>query len=103
MAGPRLGQRLTATDAAFLYWEKPNQPLHIGSVNVYDGHLSRSDLVGVLSGRMHLLARYRQRAVFPPFGLTHPMWEDDPALDLANHVDEMEIPSPGDDRALSVA
>jgi diacylglycerol O-acyltransferase / wax synthase len=52
---------------------------------------------------MHELPRYRQRVVFPLFGLAHPTWEDDPFFDVANHVDEITIPAPGDDRAMSVA
>jgi diacylglycerol O-acyltransferase len=40
--------------------------------------------------------------VFPPFGLAHPTWEDDPQFDLAHHVDEITLPPPGDDRTLSV-
>ncbi len=39
--------------------------------------------------------------VFTPFGLAHPTWEDDPDFDLDNHIEERELPAPGDDRLLS--
>jgi WS/DGAT/MGAT family acyltransferase len=39
--------------------------------------------------------------VFPPLGLAHPTWEDDPDFDLRNHVEELTLPAPGDDRVLS--
>ncbi len=98
---PPLNRRLTTTDASFLYVEKPTQPMHIASCAVYEGHVSREQLVDLLEARMHLLPRYRQRVVFPPFGLAHPTWEDDPSFDVANHIDEVTLPAPGDDRVLS--
>ncbi|MHB8574572.1 MAG: WS/DGAT/MGAT family O-acyltransferase [Dehalococcoidia bacterium] len=101
MASTDLNRRLTTLDASFLYTEKPNQPMHVGSVNVYEGHVSREDLVALLESRMHLLPRYRQRVVFPPFGIAHPTWEDDPLFDVRNHIEEIMLPAPGDDRALS--
>jgi WS/DGAT/MGAT family acyltransferase len=97
-----LVRRLTTTDAAFLYTERSGQPMHIGSCNVYDGYLSRERLIEVLRGRIHQLPRYRQRVVFPPFGIAHPTWEDDPDFDVANHVEEMTLPEPGDHLTLSV-
>jgi diacylglycerol O-acyltransferase / wax synthase len=96
-----LNRRFSTQDASFLYVEKPTQPMHIGSVNVYDGHVSRDEVIAVLQQRLHLLPRYRQRAVFPPFGVAHPTWEDDPSFDAANHVEEIALPAPGDDRTLS--
>ena len=47
------------------------------------------------------MPRYRQKVVFPLFAMAHPTWEDDPAFDIRNHVVELALPAPGDDRALS--
>ena len=69
-----LSRRLTITDASFLYVEKPNQPMHVGSCLIYDGHVSAAALIRTLRERMHLLPRYRQKVVFPPFALAHPTW-----------------------------
>ena len=96
-----LNRRLTTSDAGFLYFERPTEPLHIGSVSVYEGHISRDDVIQTLEERLHLLPRYRQKLVFPPFGIAHPTWEDDPDFDVRNHVEEVELPAPGDDRVLS--
>jgi WS/DGAT/MGAT family acyltransferase len=101
MPNGQLTRRLTTLDASFLYSEKPNMPTHIGSIGVYEGHLSREDVVRVMEQRMHLLPRYRQKAVFPPFGVAHPTWEDDPNFDVRNHVEEVTLPPPGDDQVLS--
>lgn len=101
MAATELNRRLSTTDAAFLYFERPQEPLHIGSCNVYDGHVSREEVMQTLLDRLHLLPRYRQKVVFPPFGIAHPTWEDDADFDIRNHVEEMSLPEPGDDRTLS--
>src|SRR5215470_3143945 len=96
-----LNRRLTALDASFLYCEKPIQPMHIGGCMTYAGHISRDEVIHILADRMHLLPRYRQKVVFPPFKLAHPTWEDDPDFDIRNHVEELTLPAPGDDRVLS--
>jgi len=100
--GPgRPTNRLSALDASFLYQEKPNEPMHVASCTVYDGHISREETMELLLSRMHLMPRYRQKVVFPPFGLAHPTWEDDPDFDIRHQVDEATIPPPADDRALA--
>jgi WS/DGAT/MGAT family acyltransferase len=96
-----LSRRLTNIDAAFLYMEKPTQPAHIGGCTIYDGDLTREEVAAILSDRLHRLPRYRQRVVFPPFGLAHPTWEDDPHFDIATHIDEVMLPAPGDDPLLA--
>ena len=96
-----LNRRLTTLDALFLYVEKASQPMHVGGCLVYDGHVSRDELMETMAQRLHEIPRYRQKVVFPPFALAHPTWEDDPHFDLAHHVDEITLPAPGDDRTLS--
>ena len=63
MAGKDLKRRLTTLDASFLYFEKPKQPLHVGGCMTYEGHISRDELMQILSDRLHLLPRYRQKVV----------------------------------------
>jgi len=94
-------ERLSAHDSVFLNWERPEQPMHVAECMVYDGHITAADIVRMIGDRMHLLPRYRQKIVPAPFGIAHPTWEDDPDFDVANHVDEQTLPSPGDDRVLS--
>ena len=97
----RLNRRLTTLDAAFLYFERPNQPMHVGGCMIYDGKFSADDLAQILLDRLHQVPRYRQRVVFPPFGIAHPTWEDDPDFDIRNHVAERTMPAPGDDRVMA--
>ena len=103
MSARELNRRLTSVDATFLYGEKPTQPMHVGGCMIYEGRLSLEALIGALDARLHLLPRYRQKVVFPPFGLAHPTWEDDPEFDIRNHAAEITLPSPGDERMLSEA
>lgn len=96
-----LNRRLTTIDATFLYAEKPVQPMHVGGAMVYEGRVSLETLVRALEARLHLLPRYRQKVVFPLFAVAHPTWEDDAAFDIRNHVAEVTLPPPGDERILS--
>ena len=94
MIRPDLRRRLTPIDAGFLYAERPTQPLHIGFCIIYEGQLSRDTLLAAVRDRLHLVPRYRQRVVFPPFAVAHPTWEDDPAFDLRHHITEVTLPPP---------
>ena len=94
-------KRLTSHDSVFLSWERPEQPMHVAECMVYDGHLTAADMARMIGERMHLLPTYRRKIVPVPFGVAHPTWEDDPGFDVANHVDELTLPAPGDDRVLS--
>ena len=66
MSASRLNRRMTAEDAGFLYFEKPDAPLHIGSVAIFEGTIPFEKMYASMDARMHLIPRYRQRAVIPP-------------------------------------
>jgi WS/DGAT/MGAT family acyltransferase len=91
----KLTRRMSAEDAAFLYFENNTAPLHIGSVGVFEGDISLQQLKDSMAARMHLIPRYRQRAVIPPLYAGHPTWEDDPAFSLDRHLREVHLPPPG--------
>jgi WS/DGAT/MGAT family acyltransferase len=78
--------RLTSEDAAFLYLEKEELPLHIASVSIFDGEIPFESLVEFVESRLPLIPRYRQRLVVPPFHVGHPTWESDPDFDIRNHI-----------------
>ena len=93
-----LTQRLSSQDAAFLYFERTNAPLHIGSIGIFEGQISFERLVAHLDARIALIPRYRQRLGFVPFNLLHPAWEDDPSFHIRNHVRQVSLPPPGNDQ-----
>jgi WS/DGAT/MGAT family acyltransferase len=87
-----MSQRLTDTDASFLYMETASGPMHISSVYVLDGELPFPQVYEHFADRIHLLPSYRRRLAQVPFNLAHPTWEDDPDFDLANHVVQHVLP-----------
>jgi WS/DGAT/MGAT family acyltransferase len=86
---------MSAEDAWFLYFERADAPLHIGSVAIYDGQIPLDKLYASMDARMHLIPRYRQRAVIPPLYAGHPTWEDDAAFSLDRHLHMVTLPAPG--------
>jgi diacylglycerol O-acyltransferase len=55
----------------------------------------------VVSSRLHLVPRFRQRVLFPPFGAGRPVWADDSGFDIAFHIRRSALPSPGGRRELT--
>lgn len=101
-------ERLSAVDTAFLDLESPTTPMHIGSVAYLEpghlrdrrGRIRLEELRRIAGDRLWLAPRFRQRPVSAPFGLGRPVWVDDPDFDMANHVYETVLPSPGSERQL---
>ena len=90
MKQPKLNHRLTSLDAAFLYLEKKECPLHIGSTSVFEGKLTRKDLIKHIGDRLHLVPRYLQKVVPDPFNIGHPTWENDDDFNIENHIFKVE-------------
>jgi diacylglycerol O-acyltransferase / wax synthase len=95
----KLSHRLTSQDASFIYGESRTGPLHIGTLQIFDGHIDYDELVDHMAQRMHLLPRYRQKLVFVPLNLAHATLEDDPGFALRNHVKCHGLPDGTDDKA----
>ncbi|MFI5283647.1 MAG: wax ester/triacylglycerol synthase family O-acyltransferase [Candidatus Dormibacterales bacterium] len=97
---------LSARDAWFLYAERPETPLDIGTVYIFEGGSRMAGGRGALGveetvrERIHLVPRYRQRIHRVPFNLAHPVWVDDPQFDLGAHIRREVLPPPGDGAAL---
>ncbi|MEA2646894.1 MAG: diacylglycerol O-acyltransferase / wax synthase [Chloroflexota bacterium] len=99
-------QPLSASDAWFLYAERPETPLDLGTVYVFEGGSQREGGKGALGieetirERLHLVPRYRQKIHPVRFHLGHPVWVDDADFDLRNHVRYEALPPPGDGSAV---
>lgn len=99
-------ERLGPQDASFLYLETPTVHQHVGGVAILDpstapnGKLTYTDLVRVISSRLHLVPRFRQKVVFPPLAMARPVWVDDANFDLDFHMRRAALPSPGGRREL---
>lgn len=98
--------RLSATDAAFLYAEDSSTPLHVGGVVILDPAAQESEsaarrafsyteIVELIESRLSLVPRYRQRVRFVPGRLARPVWVDDERFDITYHVRRSALPKPG--------
>jgi len=93
-------QRLSVQDAGFLYLEHAGLPQHVailavaegGPLDDPDGPLRVDAIRQQLAGRLQLVPRLRQRVLWPRVGQGLPLWVDDPAFDLANHVHAVQVP-----------
>ncbi|WP_428481200.1 wax ester/triacylglycerol synthase family O-acyltransferase [Pyruvatibacter mobilis] len=101
-------EQLSALDAAFLYFETKNAPMHIGSVAIYDqstvpgGVLAFKEILRNYESRLHLARAFRQRLAYVPGNLDHPYWFEDPDFDIEFHVRHIALPHPGDWRQLCI-
>jgi diacylglycerol O-acyltransferase len=97
---------LSARDAWFLYAERSETPLDLGTVYVFEGESQIPGGRGALGveetvkERIHLVPRYRQRIHRVPWNIAHPVWVDDPHFDLGAHIRREVLPPPGDGASL---
>jgi len=95
-----LARRLSFEDAAFINFERPEFPLNVASVGIYEGHIPYAKWVEHVDRRIDLVPRYKQRLMPAPLGLVHPAWIDDPEFDIHNHLGQIHLDKPGDDAQL---
>jgi WS/DGAT/MGAT family acyltransferase len=100
-------QRLSVLDASFLYLERGGVHMHVAGLVILDpktrvdGRLRAEDLAKLIQDRIHLVPRFRQKAVFPPFGLGRPVWVDDEDFDVEFHLRRAALPAPGGKKELA--
>src|SRR3954453_23726280 len=95
--------RLSPLDVSFLYMETPTTAMHVGGVATFEPPgegLDYDQLVELISRRIALVPRYRQRVRFVPGRLANPVWVDDERFDLTFHVRRQALPSPGSQEQL---
>jgi diacylglycerol O-acyltransferase len=103
-----LDQSLSPLDAAFLYVESDRTPMHMATVALFEagpledgnGKVRIEELRRLISSRLDLVPKLRQKA-HP--GLMHeapPVWMDDPTFDISQHVRCCRLPEPGTEQEL---
>ncbi len=91
-------EQLESLDSAFLYLETRNAPMHIGSVQLYEGVEPVFDFARyreLIRSRLPLSPVFRRRAVRVPMNLGRPYWVEDPNFDLDLHLEHVSLPGPG--------
>jgi len=91
---------MSPMDAFFLFMEREEEPMSVGCVAQFEGKIPFKKFVSHIESRLHLIPRYRQRVVPAPFNIGMPTWEFDPDFDIHNHIHQVTLDEPGDDRAL---
>ncbi len=96
-------QVLDSLDSAFLYLETPDAPMHIGSVQIYEG--TGDEFVidryrSLIRSRLHTSSVFRRRVVHVPLDLGRPYWVEDPKFDLDAHLQHLRLPGPAGWRQL---
>jgi WS/DGAT/MGAT family acyltransferase len=99
-------ERLSGLDSAFLSMETPAMHLHVAIAAVIDPTTMPTpyafdDLKAFVARRLMAEPAFRRRVVEVPFQLNHPIWVEDPHLDLDYHVRRHALPGPGGPRELT--
>ncbi len=92
---------MSATDAGFLYLDRPHAPLEIASLIRLDREISADELVRRIEARIARVPRYAQRAMPVPLALGHPVWEEAADFAASDHIRRWALPSPGGEHELA--
>lgn len=103
-------ERLSPLDVSNLLTEDQGLPMHVAALAFLDaeqlldssGQLRLHDIRTHVERRTHRSRRLRQLLIRPRLGLGPPFWTDDPAFDIALHVNARRVPGPGDEASLLV-
>src|SRR6476661_2619498 len=101
-------QQLSWTDDMMLRAERPETPMQIQMLLIYDqstapdGKVTFKRILSEIDARLHLAPTFRRRLTELPGGLHMPYWVDDPDFDLEYHVRHIALPQPGDWRQLCI-
>lgn len=89
-------KQLSGLDAAFLYMETPEMPMHVGALHVfelppgYKGNFAK-DIREHLASRLAIAPALRRKLAWMPFNLANPVWV--PAQPkLEEHVVSIKLP-----------
>ncbi len=98
-----MSDRLSALDVSFLYLEGRTTPMHVGGLSVFsipEQGFDYDTLADLISHRISLVPRYRQKVKAVPGHVASPVWVDDADFDLTYHVRRSALPRPGSDEQL---
>ncbi|MEM1119190.1 MAG: wax ester/triacylglycerol synthase family O-acyltransferase [Bacteroidota bacterium] len=86
---------ISGMDATFLYMERHNSPMHVGSVIVIEGSLDFEEFKQTILSRLHQMPKLRKKLVYVPLSVDYPYWADDPDFDIDMHLSHIALPNPG--------
>ncbi|MEM6320332.1 MAG: wax ester/triacylglycerol synthase family O-acyltransferase [Bacteroidota bacterium] len=86
---------ISGMDATFLYLERHNSPMHVGSVLIIEGALDFETFKQTILSRIHQMPKLRKKLVYVPLSVDYPYWADDPDFDVDMHLNHIALPTPG--------
>lgn len=92
-------EQLSGLDAAFVYLDSRNSPMHVGGVHIYqpvDGEFGFTDFQAHIAACIEGSPLFRRRLVQVPLHLGRPFWIEDANFDLDLHLQHSALPRPGD-------
>ena len=93
--------RLNALEAGFLWMETDVQPLHVGSLLIFEGPApDHHELCERIAGRLAPAPWHRRRARRMPLDLGRPIWVDSEHFAVGEHLHHAVLDPPGDDAQL---
>lgn len=92
-------KQLGGIDAAFLYMETPETPMHVAAMSLYQPPADmqgsfHEHFTAFFKTRMHLIPIFSKRLARTVLELDHPGWVD-AEPDLAHHIRAVTLPAPG--------
>lgn len=90
--------RLSGQDASFLYTETSTVLMHTIKLQIFSSPYDVTDyqlLHDRLERTLDVVPMLRQKVMFVPFNLHHPVLVDDPDFDLDSHIYRAALPAPG--------
>ena len=86
---------LSPSDVSAIQAERGPVHMHVGGVLIFEGQVTRDEVVRRLRERIHLIPRYAMRLDEAPLGIANPVWVDDDGFDPDRHVRRVALPAPG--------
>jgi diacylglycerol O-acyltransferase / wax synthase len=90
-------ERMSPVDTAWLRMDSPVNLMMIVGVHVFESPIDYATLRDVVSGRLLMYRRFKQKVVQDPSGA---WWVDDPHFDIDSHLQRISLPGDGSKREL---
>lgn len=87
-------RQLSPLDAAFLYFETPRSPMHIGGVYIFEGQFTYKQFLAHVSSRLDIASIFTERLAEVPLDIDLPYWVKDPDFDVELHCPRLGLIAP---------
>jgi len=93
-------QALGPVDSAFFFVDRPETPMNIGAIAIFEGKIPFQTLVRLVDAKIHQVPIYQKRIIQTPLNLGEPAWVFDPDFYIGKHVFHKVLPAPGTEEQL---